>query len=190
MQKGAGTNHTDTIMKFREVTLADGQLYNVPQGIQRIDSKSTHGWQVRYQGTKLFSDGKLADPKQSLSLAIRELLTRIKTTPSPLTLKQDPSANKSSDLPSGISGPIVRERAGRAPVAELSVLLPRFGGKAQTKNVYIGSQNTYNEDKYRAALAKCLDLRSRAASQYEKEAAKAQQQALGALREQLRQLRA
>lgn len=177
-------------MKFRDVTLADGQWFQVPQGIQRIDSKSTHGWQVRYQGTKLFSDGKPGDPKRSLVLAIRELLTRITTTPASLTLKQDPSANKSSDLPSGISGPIVRERPGRAPVAELSVLLPRFGGKAQTKNVYIGSQNTYNEDKYRAALAKCLDMRSQAAGLYEKEAAKAQQAAVGSLRSQLRALRA
>lgn len=176
-------------MKFREVTLADGQRLQVPQGIQRIDSKSTHGWQVRYQGTKLFSDGKPGDPKQSLALAIKELLTRIKTAPSALTLKQDPSANKSSDLPSGISGPIVRERPGRAPVAELSVLLPRFGGKAQTKNVYIGSQNTYTPDKYRAALAKCLDMRSEAATLYERDAAKAQQAALGALRAQLRTLR-
>jgi hypothetical protein len=177
-------------MKFREVTLADGQMFQVPQGIQRIDSKSTHGWQVRYQGTKLFSDGKSGDAKRSLSLAIRELLSRITATPGALTLKQDPSANKSSDLPSGISGPIVRERPGRAPVAELSVLLPRFGGKAQTKNVYIGSQNTYSVDKYHAALAKCMDMRSRAASLYEKDAAKAQQVALTALRAQLRSLRA
>jgi hypothetical protein len=44
-------------MKTRFVTLATGESFNVPQGIQRLDSRSTRGWQVRYQGTKYFPDG-------------------------------------------------------------------------------------------------------------------------------------
>ena len=43
-------------MKFRKVKLISNQEFMVPQGIQRIDTKSTHGWQVRYHGTKYFSD--------------------------------------------------------------------------------------------------------------------------------------
>ncbi len=43
-------------MKLRDVAIFNGQKFVVPQGIQRIDTKSTHGWQVRYQGTKMFSD--------------------------------------------------------------------------------------------------------------------------------------
>ena len=43
-------------MKTRKVTIYSGKTFTVPQGIQRIDTTSTHGWQVRYAGTKLFSD--------------------------------------------------------------------------------------------------------------------------------------
>ena len=43
-------------MKQRNVTIFSGKAFTVPQGIQRIDTASTHGWQVRYQGTKFFSD--------------------------------------------------------------------------------------------------------------------------------------
>ena len=38
-------------MKTRDVAIFSGHRFAVPQGIQRIDTKSTHGWQVRYHGT-------------------------------------------------------------------------------------------------------------------------------------------
>ena len=60
-------------MKTRTVALATGESFSVVQGIQRLDSKSTRGWQVRYQGTKYFSDGD-AGPQKSLEAATRELL--------------------------------------------------------------------------------------------------------------------
>ena len=44
------------MLKTRPVTIFSGQHFDVPQCIQRIDTHSTHGWQVRYQGTKMFSD--------------------------------------------------------------------------------------------------------------------------------------
>lgn len=176
-------------MKFRTITLASGRSFEVPQGIQRIDSKSTHGWQVRYQGTKLFSDGESADAQQSLVNAIAELLARIATTPPTLATKTAPSANKTSDLPSGISGPIVRNRPGRTPIAELSILLPRLGKPHQIKSVYIGNQNNYTEDKYRAALAKGIELRQGALARYEQDTHKAHMQAIKALRATLTSLR-
>ena len=43
-------------MKFRDVVIFTGKKFTIPQGIQRIDTRATHGWQVRYGGTKLFSD--------------------------------------------------------------------------------------------------------------------------------------
>ena len=43
-------------MKFREVAIFNGDVYQVPQCVQRIDTRATHGWQLRYGGTKLFSD--------------------------------------------------------------------------------------------------------------------------------------
>lgn len=176
-------------MQFREVTLPSGQRFQVPQGIQRIDSKSTHGWQVRCQGTKLFSDGKPADPRQALASAMRELLERVSTLPVNSPLKHGPSAGKSSDLPAGISGPILRVRQGRVPTAELSVSLPCFGRRVGIKSVYIGSQNTYTEDKYREALAKCIELRASAVERYLQDAEKARRATMASLRKQLQALR-
>ena len=175
-------------MKFRQVTLSNGQTFEVPQGVQRIESKSTHGWQVRYQGSKFFSDGPHGGPQESLTKAIRELLARITTMPAPAALSRVPNANKTSDLPSGISGPIVRERPGRALIAELSVLLPRFGQRAQYKNIYIASQNTYTEDKYREALAKGMAMRTAAVERYELDAAKARKASVAHLRTQINAL--
>ena len=44
-------------MKTRDVVIFSGKRFKVPQCIQRIDHRYTHGWQVRYGGTKMFSDG-------------------------------------------------------------------------------------------------------------------------------------
>ncbi|MGH6647629.1 hypothetical protein [Aquabacterium sp.] len=176
-------------MKFRQVTLATGQTFDVPQGIQRIDSSSTHGWQVRYQGTKLFSDGE-GDPQQSLAKAVKELLARTAAMPPVLTrVNNGPSINKTSDLPAGISGPIVRARPGRALIAELSVLLPRLGLQPKIKSIYIGSQNTYTEARYLAALAKGIELRKAALDSYEQDALKAHRQNIKALKTELSSLR-
>lgn len=172
-------------MKTRQVTLASGQTFTVPQGIQRIDSTSTHGWQVRYQGTRFFSDGGSGADK-SLAAAIRELLSRIATMPAPVVLKRGPSAHKKSGLPAGISGPIVVSRGeSRVRAAVLSVLLPRFGSTPQLKNIYIGTENTYTQAKYRAALAEAKSLRAEAVARYEAAATRARRKSATALRKEL-----
>lgn len=176
-------------MKTREVTLPDGQRFQVPQGIQRIDSPSTHGWQVRYQGTKLFSDGESHDPRLSLINAVSELLARMSTHPAYPTLKQTSSKGKTSDLPAGISGPIVRNRPDRAPTAGLSVSLPRFGKKSEIRNIYIGTPNTYTAEKYLAALDKCVALRTESVKRHEQEAHKAYLASLTSLKATLKALR-
>jgi hypothetical protein len=176
-------------MKYREVPLPHNQTVPVPQGIQRIDSPSTHGWQVRYQGSKLFSDGSDADPKRSLADAVNELIVRIETMSAPVPLNRRPSANKSSSLPSGISGPIVRGRAGRALTAELSILLPRFGQPPEHKKIHIGSQNTYTVEKYYEALAKGLEMREQAVASYERDATESRRAQSAELRALLSKLR-
>lgn len=183
-------NYSGSTMKSREVTLPAGQRFQVPQGIQRIDSSSTHGWQVRYQGTKLFSDGESHDPRLSLINAVSELLARLSATPTYTALKQTSSTSKTSDLPPGISGPIVRNRLNRSPTASLSVLLPRFGGKAEIRTVYIGTPNTYTVDGYLAALEKSVTWRRAAVERYEQEAHKAHLAAQAFLRAELKALRA
>lgn len=180
-------------MKQRKVTIFSGKTFTVPQGIQRIDSHSTHGWQVRYQGTKFFSDGTFSDTSSdgsgaaaSLAAATKELLRRIATLPAPVVLKRGPSSHKRSGLPPGISGPIVVAR-GKKNVrsAVLSVLIPRWGLTPQLRSVYIGTENTYNLTKYRAALREAKALRAEAVAAYEADATRARRREAMALRQSL-----
>ena len=47
------------VMQTRTVTIYTGARIRVPEHIQRIDTHSTHGWQMRYgQPTLFFSDGQ------------------------------------------------------------------------------------------------------------------------------------
>jgi hypothetical protein len=163
-------------MKFRNVVIFSGQKFSVPQGIQRIDHRATHGWQLRYGGTKLFSDhssdGSGAGP--ALELATKELLKRIARLPAPVRLQRAPSENKSNDLPPGIFGPVVRQRTGsRVRDASLSVLVPRFGKAPLRRTVYIGTENTYTTERYRRALARALEIRAAAEEDYQRAATRA-----------------
>jgi hypothetical protein len=180
-------------MKQRTVTIFSGETFTVPQGIQRIDSHSTHGWQVRYQGTKFFSDGTFADSPSNgsgataaLAAATKELLRRIATLPAPVALKRGPSAHKKSGLPPGISGPIVVARgSNNVRSAVLSVLIPRWGRTPQLRSVYIGTENTYTKTKYRAALAEAKALRAEAVAEYETQATRARRREATLLRQDL-----
>jgi hypothetical protein len=173
------------LMKTRHVTLAGGEAFSVPQGIQRLDSKTTRGWQVRYQGTKYFPDGE-AGPAKALEAATRELLRRIATLPAPVVLKRGPSAHKRSGLPAGISGPIVLTKANSAEQsAVLSVLIPRFGQVNQIKHIYIGTPNTYTKTRYRAALAQALEMRAESLARYTQDATRAKRKEAAAFRKSL-----
>jgi hypothetical protein len=163
-------------MKFRDVTIFSGHRFKVPQCVQRIDHRATHGWQLRYGGTKLFSDHSNdgSGAAASLALATKELLKRIATLPAPTTLQSGPSVNKSSNLPPGISGPIVRQRrGGRVRDCSFAVLLPRYGDAPLRRSVYIGTENTYTQAKYRAALNRALELRREAEEVYRRQATRA-----------------
>lgn len=163
-------------MKFRHITLFSGHAFKVPQGIQRIDQRATHGWQLRYGGTKMFSDHSSdgSGAAAALEKATKELLERIATLPAPTTLQRGPSQNKTNSLPPGISGPIVRRRPGSlVRDASLSVLIPRFGDKPLRRTIYIGTENTYTLQKYEAALARAIQMRSKAEEVYRREVTRA-----------------
>jgi len=167
-------------MKTRDVVIYTGKRFEVPQGIQRIDSHATHGWQLRYGGTKLYSDGpgNAKGANAALAQATEELLKRIARLPAPTQLQIEPNQNKTTDLPVGISGPIVRQRAGSTSLeSNLSVSLPRFGKPPRRRSVYIGNQNTYTEERYHLALAKCIKLRDDAEKTYRREATTAKRAA-------------
>ncbi|MBI5258197.1 MAG: hypothetical protein HY855_16960 [Burkholderiales bacterium] len=177
-------------MKFRNVTIpGTGERLSVPQGIQRIDHLSTHGWQLRYCGeTKLFSDPApdKGGSAESLSRATRELLRRIARLPAPSGLQREPSASKSSDMPVGISGPLVRSRnGGRTRYCLFLVSIPRFGQKPRRASVYIGAESTYSLQRYDAALAKAMALREKAEQAYQQAATAAKRAEGRALKKEL-----
>ena len=163
-------------VKLRDVVIFNGDHYTVPQGIQRIDHRATHGWQLRYGGTKLFSDHTPdgSGASDALAQATRELLSRIARLPAPSKLQREPSENKTTDLPVGISGPIVRLRAGsNVRHCSLSVSLPRWGDVPRRRSIHIGTENTYTAEKYQLALAKAIALREQAEAAYQRAATRA-----------------
>jgi len=172
-------------MKTREVTLTNGDKFTVPQGIQRLDSSSTKGWQVRYQGTKYFPDGT-AGPQKALEAATRELMRRIATMPAPVAIKRTSSPRKKSELPVGISGPIlVRKRGSEEQAAVLSVFVPRFGKTNLTRKVHIGTPTTYTKSRFKNAVAKALEIRAAGLEQYEAEATRAKRKAAAQVKKSL-----
>jgi hypothetical protein len=169
-------------MKTRPVVIHTGAKFRVPENIQRIDTGSTHGWQLRYgEPTKFFSDGSSTGQgaKAALEKATAELKKRVAKLPAPTGLQKQASRNKTSDLPVGISGPIIRRRSNKAvPEASFSVSVPRYGEKPRRLSVYIGSENTYTVDRYKAALERAIDLRRKAEEAYQAAATKAKRAAL------------
>jgi hypothetical protein len=158
-------------MKTRQVTIFSGHQFEVPQSIQRIDHRATHGWQLRYGGTKLYSDHSSdgSGAAEALAKATRELLKRINTMPAPSLLQRGPSAGKGNNLPVGISGPIVRQRSSSAlRDCSLAVLIPRFGDKPLRRSIYIGTENTYTPERFQAALERAVLMRAEAVEAYEK----------------------
>ncbi|WP_242478157.1 hypothetical protein [Rubrivivax gelatinosus] len=176
-------------MKYRELVIFSGESFLVPQGVQRIDTGATHGWQVRYQGSKLFSDHSRdgSGARAAFDQATRELMRRIAALPAPVALQRAPSAHKTSELPPGISGPIIRTRSGTGTrSAVLSVLLPRYGAPSRRTSVHIASESSYSPERFEAALARAQALRAEAEHAYVQAATQARRRAGLAMRQVLR----
>ncbi len=169
------------VMQTRTVTIYTGTRIRVPEHIQRIDTHSTHGWQMRYgQPTLFFSDGQGPGngPRPALKRAIEALRKRIAELPAPTGLQRGTSPSKQNDLPVGISGPILRHRPGRSvPECHFSVNLPRFASKPLRRSVYIANQNTYTADRYRQALEAAIRMRLEAEDRYQQDATSAKRRA-------------
>lgn len=161
-------------MHSRTVTIHTGARIRVPEHIQRIDTHSTHGWQMRYGAPSLFfSDGAGpgSGPRPALKRALAALRERIAALPAPTGLQRDISPNKQNDLPVGISGPILRQRPGRTvPECHFSVNLPRYGARPLRRSVYIANQNTYSPERYERALEAAIALRRAAEAAYQEAA--------------------
>ena len=168
-------------MQTRTVTIHTGVRIRVPEHIQRIDTHSTHGWQMRYgHPTLFFSDGQGAGngPRPALKRAVESLRKRIAELPAPTGLQRGTSPSKQNDLPVGISGPILRHRPGRSvPECHFSVNLPRFSSKPLRRSVYIANQNTYTAERYREALDAAIKMRREAEEKYQDDATEAKREA-------------
>jgi hypothetical protein len=167
-------------MKYREVVIFSGHHFQVPEHIQRLDTRDTRAWQLRYGKWKTFSDHTTdgTGAEAALAAAIEELQHRIHRLPAPTGLRQEPNASKNNDLPVGISGPISRTRKGRRVTEyNFGVTIPRFGDKATNVNVYIGTENTITDERYEVALAKAVDIRKKAERAYQSAATKAKRAA-------------
>jgi hypothetical protein len=168
-------------MRTRAVRIFSGETFEVPASIQRIDSRSTHGWQVRYckaeDRTKIFSDHTPdgSGAAASLAKAVAELHRRITQFPAPTGLRRRAHSTKKSALPPGISGPALRNGGGtgKTPYYCFQVSVPLPGGGNTTRSVYIGTERTRNDEREAAALAKAQQIREQAVEQVEQAATRA-----------------
>lgn len=173
-------------MNFRPVKTAFGHCFKVPERIQRIDSDSTHGWQLRYGEvpTEFFSDTthNRAGAAAALERAVAALHQRVRRLPAPTGLKTEVAGWKKSGLPVGISGPREHRRANKqAPYYSLQVSIPLASGGSTTRQVYIGTQNTANDQRFDDALAKAVLLRDAAVEIYTQTKTRARRRAAAAV---------
>ena len=162
-------------MRVRNVVIFSGEIFQVPASIQRIDSRATHGWQVRYGSiddrTKIFSDhtNDGSGAAASLEKAAQELHRRIKKFPAPTGLRTRPNSTKTTELPAGISGPALRNGSatGKTPYYCFQVSIPLPNGGNTTKAVYISTENTKTSEREAAALEKAIHIREQAVRKYE-----------------------
>lgn len=164
-------------LKMRRVETAAGEVFDVPTYVVRIDSTWTHGWQVRHgEPSKFFADGAgaTANATASLKRAVAELKRRMKVIGVKRRKVAQNYSYKGSNLPLGISGPIVRRRRGGTYLeAYLAVVVPVFGRKPKRAMVYIGNEATYSVGRFRAALKKALQIRAEAMAVAEADALRA-----------------
>lgn len=167
-------------MKYREVVIFSGHRFQVPEHVQRLDSRNTRAWQLRYGIWKTFSDHTTdgSGAEAALAAAIEELHKRIDRLPAPTGLRRESNSSKNNDLPVGISGPISHTRKGRR-VAEYNfgITIPRYGDKPTNKSVYIGTENTITDERFEEALAKAVDIRKKAEKAYQAAATRAKRAA-------------
>ena len=147
----------------RKVRVRGFGTFMVPRHIQRIDiheddKAGTHGWQVRWDGTKFFSDaanGK-RDPEGSLARSERHLRS-IYTGP---RTRLRETEHKDKKHRTGIAGvQLAYRRRKDRQIAEvyLRVNPPRQGGVP--RSIYVGTENTVTQARMQLALKKARTLR-------------------------------
>jgi len=162
-------------LNTRPVRLYTDEVIEVPDYIQRLDSKKNRGWQLRYGKWTYYSDGKFGNnPREALNAALSELQKRIAQLDAPSHLRQRSSPRKSTSLPVGISGPVSYLHPKKTvPELNFLVTIPRFGKTPTTKKAYIGTERTVTDERIEKALAKALQIRALAEEKYKLDATNA-----------------
>lgn len=164
-------------MRYRSVTIFTGKKLRVPQYIARLDSGSTHGWQLRYgqESTEYFADHSNdgSGARAALELAVAALNSRIRRHPAPTRLRSKVASGKTTKLPIGVSGPYEHVREGKVSYYSYQVSIPVPGAGSTTKKVYIGTRNTIDAKRKSQALAKAIAMRREAVERFAEAATKA-----------------
>ena len=169
-------------MESRKREIFTGKSFDVPTHIVRLDSKKTHGWQLRYGKWTLFSDHSNdgSGAEAALVAATAELARRIAKLPAPNGIRSEIKEGKANDMPVGISGPVTRRRVGYSALQYyLQVNFPVPGGKPVNRSVYIATENTLTPEKYQAALAKAIGIRETGVRKFKLAATKAKREHAG-----------
>jgi len=169
-------------MEFRRRPIFTGQEFDVPTHVVRLDSRKTHGWQLRYGKWTLFSDHSNdgSGAETALTAATAELARRIAKLPAPNGIKSEAKEGKANDMPVGVSGPITRRRKGHSALQYyLQVTFPVPGGKPVNRSVYIATENTLTPEKYQLALAKAMATRDTGVRKFKLAATKAKREGAG-----------
>ena len=147
----------------RKVRVRGFGTFMVPRHVQRIDiheenKAGTHGWQVRWDGTKFFSDaanGK-RDPAGSLARSERYLRT-IYTGPRPRLRETEHKDKKHRTGIAGVQLAYRRRKDRQIAEVYLRVNPPRQGGAP--RSIYVGTENTITQLRMRLALKKARAMR-------------------------------
>lgn len=156
------TQNPLTGLKHRRVRLACGEAFQVPPYVVRIDTNrpggvGLHGWQVTYATpTKYFSDSATPDrnPRDSFESAVAYLKS-IWTGPRKrkVALERIDKASKT-----GAAGVRVKWRRNSSRGSRSCWVVVSIGSRV-LKQLYVGTEGSFTEDRLAARLAEGVALR-------------------------------
>lgn len=144
----------------------------VPRHIVRIEIEATerrnatYGWQVRYHGSKFFSDALKADkartPVSALALAIAELAERYEGQTAPIR----PIESSSKLEKTGVPGVRIVRRINKRNFEEVFIEInhPIYGRSG--RKLYVGTANTATAKRLDQALERAIELRTKITNEH------------------------
>ena len=146
--------------------------FTVPRHVVRIEisgrtgHSDTRGWQVRYNGTKFFSDSLSGDPARTpataLSMAVDFLAARYRGASPPLRKKENDSKTEKTGMP-GVRIARILNRKG-FEVVYVETAHPVYGNAP--RRFYAGTANTATPSRIEAAMKRAKALRKQLVSEH------------------------